>query len=121
MSKLNTRRLGSAWEKKAADYFVQNGCSIISVNYRCKFGEIDIIMRDGDEICFVEVKYRASGQYGSSVEAVNRSKQQRIRNAAAYYLTTKLHTQDILCRFDVLGFDMNEYGNVNITHIKNAF
>lgn len=121
MSKLNTRQLGSTWEKKAADYLVQNGCSIIAANYRCRFGEIDIIMRDEDEICFVEVKYRTSEQYGSSVEAVNSRKQQRIRNAAEYYLMTKLHTQNVLCRFDVLGFDMDEQENVNITHIKNAF
>lgn len=121
MGKLNTRQLGSEWEKKAAEYLIQNGCSIIDVNYRCRLGEIDIIMQDGDEICFVEVKYRTGRQYGCSVEAVNRSKQQRIRKSADYYITTKLHTQNILCRFDVLGFDMDKHGNVNITHIKNAF
>lgn len=121
MSKLNTRQLGSIWEKKAAEYLVSNGCSIIDTNYRCRLGEIDIIMQDGGEICFVEVKYRTGGRYGGAIEAVNCSKQQRIRKAAVYYLTTKLHTQDILCRFDVLGFDMDEHGNVDITHIKNAF
>ncbi len=121
MSKLNKRQLGSVWEKKAVEYLVQNGCTIIDANYRCRLGEIDIIMQDGGTTCFVEVKYRTSGQYGSAIEAVNHNKRQRIRKAAVYYLTERLHTENIACRFDVLGFDTDELGNVNITYIKNAF
>lgn len=121
MNKLNKRQLGSEWEQKAAEYLTQNGCSIITANYRCRLGEIDIIMQDGEYLCFVEVKYRKSGRYGSAIEAVDYSKQQRIRRAAANYLMTERHTQDIACRFDVLGFDTDELGNVNISYIKNAF
>ena len=118
---MNRRKRGSAWEQKAAEYLSQNGCDIIAMNYRCRLGEIDIIMRDNDTICFVEVKYRTGSQYGSSVEAVNYNKQCRIRRAASYYLTAEIHTQEVLCRFDVLGFDMDNAGNITVTHIKDAF
>lgn len=118
---MNKRQLGSIWEQKAAEYLTNKGCRIIAANYRCKLGEIDIIMQDEAVICFVEVKYRTNIQYGSAIEAVNYSKQRRIRKAAAYYLAAELHTQEVLCRFDVLGFDMDASGNINITHIKDAF
>ncbi len=118
---MNKRQLGGTWEKKAAEYLTEKGCRIIVANYRCRLGEIDIIMQDEAAICFVEVKYRTNNQYGSAIEAVDYRKQSRIRRAASYYLTTELHTQDILCRFDVLGFDMDALGNISVTHIKNAF
>ena len=54
----NTRSTGSCYERKAADYLKQQGLFILRYNYRCRFGEIDLIARDGEYLVFVEVKYR---------------------------------------------------------------
>ena len=55
----NKRSMGSEYEKKAAEYLKASGCSICEMNYRCRFGEIDMIARDGKYLVFAEVKYRS--------------------------------------------------------------
>ena len=67
----NTRSTGSCYERKAADYLKQQGLFILRYNYRCRFGEIDLIARDGEYLVFVEVKYRKDNSSGYSLAAVN--------------------------------------------------
>ena len=71
----NTRSTGSCYERKAADYLKQQGLFILRYNYRCRFGEIDLIARDGEYLVFVEVKYRKDNSSGYSLAAVNTAKQ----------------------------------------------
>jgi len=78
--------VGSIYEEKIAAFLKQNGFVILERNYRCKQGEIDIIAKDGSYFVFIEVKYRASGSAGFSLEAIDHRKALRIRNAAVYYL-----------------------------------
>ena len=113
---MNKRQTGSEWERKAVEYLAQNGYTIIQTNYRCKIGEIDIIAKESDTLCFIEVKYRSDKRYGNAIEAVTPSKQNTIRKTALHYLVTVMHSDNIDCRFDVIGFDGGE-----ITIIKNAF
>jgi putative endonuclease len=113
---MNTRRVGTEWEEKAVEYLVQNHVSILERNYRCHIGEIDIIGKDGDTYVFVEVKYRKSGHYGYSYEAVTPKKQQTIMKVAQVYLMSRHIPTDVRVRFDVCGFD-----NLKLTYIKNAF
>ena len=82
----NNRAVGSIYEEKIAAFLKQNGFVILERNYRCKQGEIDIIAKDGSYFVFIEVKYRASGSAGFSLEAIDHRKALRIRNAAVYYL-----------------------------------
>lgn len=104
------------------EYLRSEGYDILAVNYRCRLGEIDIIAKDGEELCFVEVKYRSSLRYGFSLEAVDFAKQRKIRKTAMYYLVTVLHGQEVSCRFDVIGFDVDEESKAaTVTLIKNAF
>ena len=71
---------------QAAAYLKKKGYRILEANFRCRFGEIDLIARDGAYLVFIEVKYRSSLKDGDSLEAVNRRKQRKIIRVAEYYL-----------------------------------
>ena len=91
------------------------GCKIM-YEYANRFGEIDIIAKDGDTICFCEVKYRRDNGCGSALEAVGYSKQKKIISVARYYLMTHGLNEWTPCRFDVIAVDDDE-----VTVLKNAF
>ncbi len=111
----NNRRVGAAYEQAAGKYLEREGYQILCYNYRCRFGEIDIVAQDGAYIVFCEVKYRFDRRKGSPLEAVGPRKQGKIYQCASFYLLEK-GLGDCPCRFDVVGIEGNE-----ITHIKNAF
>lgn len=111
----NKRTIGSSYEQTAGMYLKQKGMEVLLYNYRCRFGEIDIIAKDGDYLVFCEVKYRSSQDSGHPLEAVGRKKQSAISKCAYYYLMTT-GQQDLPCRFDVIGVLGEE-----IFHIRNAF
>lgn len=112
----NKRELGSIYEKKAAEYLVQCGYRILTMNYRCRIGEIDIVARDGKYLVFVEVKFRAGGKGGFPQEAVDYKKQRTICKVADYYCMTHGRCMSTPCRFDVVAVLGDE-----ITLIRNAF
>lgn len=99
---MNKRAEGSIHEAEAASYLEKNGYQILEHNYRCRQGEIDLIARDGRYLVFVEVKYRKDLGSGYPEEAVDRKKQQRIWQAARYYLYRHRYGEDTPCRFDVV-------------------
>ena len=74
MSGAESRALGRWGEALAADWLEKRGCVLAAANWRCRFGEIDLIAEDGDFLCFVEVKLRKSGVYGGAGEAVDRKR-----------------------------------------------
>ncbi len=84
---MNNKEIGNAGEDLACEVLRRQGYKILCRNYRCSYGEIDIIACRGDEILFAEVKTRLSQGYGCGREAVNAAKRKRIRNAAAYFLS----------------------------------
>lgn len=112
----NKRETGSLYEKKAAEYLKQCGYQILTMNYRCRIGEIDIVARDGKYLVFVEVKYRTDAREGLPQEAVDYRKQRTICKAADYYCMTHGSYGNTPCRFDVAAV----LGDT-ITLIKNAF
>ncbi|MCD8148911.1 MAG: YraN family protein [Clostridiales bacterium] len=112
----NKRRVGSLHEARVADWLKRHGYRILARNFRCRFGEIDIIAKRDGCISFVEVKYRSSDSHGSPQEAVDFRKQQRISNAASYYLYARRYPMDTPCRFDVAAVSGEE-----IRLIENAF
>lgn len=113
--KRNLRKTGGDYEKIAGAYLEKNGYQILEYNFRCRYAEIDIVAKDGDALVFCEVKYRNGDNSAIALEAVDLKKQKRISKAALYYLS-RYGTQDILCRFDVVGIT-----DTTITLIKNAF
>lgn len=112
----NKRSIGAVYEKKAEDFLKDKGYDILQKNFRCKMGEIDIIARKNDVICFVEVKYRKSASYGHPEEAVSYYKQEKIRKVAEFYFLYHKIPLDTECSFDVIAVEGEE-----IRHIRNAF
>lgn len=107
---------GNAAEKLAAAYLQQKGLKLLESNYRCRFGEIDLIMRDGKEIVFVEVRLRSNAFFGGAGASITTSKQQKLTRTAEHYL---MQHGTIPCRFDAVLLDA--LSNDNLTWLKNAF
>ena len=112
----NKRQIGTAYEQLAAAYLMEQGYEIVTLNYRIRTGEIDIIAKDGEYLCFVEVKYRSDDRAGSGLYAVDIRKQRNIIRVAQYYMMQYGLDEWTPCRFDVVSIDGEE-----ITLIQNAF
>lgn len=112
------KTLGKKGEEVAAEFLKKEGYQIIERNFRCPFGEIDIIARDGKTVVFVEVKTRSSDKLSPPYLAVKKTKREKIRKSAQYYLNSKRAGQ-VNCRFDIVSI---VYGkDINIEVIKRAF
>ncbi len=116
---ISTSSVGKSGEEIALLYLVQKGYQIIGRNYRYGKGEIDIIAEDGDELVFVEVKFRKSDEYGHPVYAVSAGKQKQLVKLAKSYIYVK-NISDKLIRFDVVTIKKEGDSEV-IEHIKDAF
>ena len=120
-----TQWLGAEGEAIAARYLVARGCRIVERNYRYHRNEIDIIALDGETLCFIEVKTRASLDKGHPAESVTARKRQEIIRAASGYLATRPDPW-ITCRFDVIAIharrlDEQRILDYTIEHIEGAF
>lgn len=111
--------LGLLGEVLALDFLKQNGFKIIKRNYRTRFGEVDIIARDKDTFCFIEVKARKNNKFGLPQEAVSLNKQRHIARAAIWFLKENKLTER-KARFDVVSVVYRE-GEPEVTLLKNAF
>ena len=81
--------LGKKAEDRACHYLLSQGLELIERNYRCRTGEIDLIMRHDQELVFVEVKYRSSSSYGQAAEYFHQSKRKKFESAVYQYLGSK--------------------------------
>ena len=113
---INKRKIGGEKEKLAGDFFKGMGCEILEQNFYTRFGEIDLILKEGETLVFAEVKYRKNEKRGNPLEAVDVKKQRKISKAALYYLAKNRISPENPCRFDVVAVLGEE-----IVHIKNAF
>lgn len=118
MSKQNLY-LGKFGEESAIDLLKTNGYRILARNYKTKLGEIDIIARDKDTVCFIEVKTRHSDRFGLPQEAISRSKQRHIAKVALVFLKEN-NLLDKRARFDVISI-MHSEDTSKLDLIKNAF
>lgn len=92
--------LGAQAEQAAAEHLTRQGLILLERNYRCRGGEIDLVMRDGATLVFVEVRARARSDFGGAAASITASKQARIILAARHYLAQ--HRVDAPCRFDAV-------------------
>lgn len=104
-------------EKAARHFLKQQGLRLITHNYRCKYGEIDLIMKEKDTLVFVEVRFRNDQGHGNSMETIGYSKQNKLIKTALSYLQTQQMLYCKKSRFDVIGIDAQQ----TIQWIKNAF
>ncbi len=114
----HTRARGTEAELAAVRWLARNGYRVLERNYRSKLGEIDVIARDGDTLCFLEIKARSAPSFGPAVAAVGPQKQAKIARAATAYLA--FSGWEGPCRFDVLGIDRRG-GSWSFTLIEDAF
>src|SRR5690606_38709206 len=97
-----TQRRGLHFEQLALRYLQRQGLTLVAQNYRCRGGELDLVMRQRDMLVFVEVRYRQRLDYGSALATVVHSKQRRLILAAQHYLLQHPEYASLPCRFDVI-------------------
>lgn len=113
---MNKRSVGSAYEKTAGLFLKRQGLTVLCYNFRNRFGEIDIVARDGETTVFVEVKYRKNKDRGLPQEAVDQRKRRRICRVADYY--RMLHGMG---DFEPVRFDVVAICGEKIEWFRNAF
>lgn len=107
---------GSIAEQIAATFLQQKGLILLEKNFRCKYGEIDLIMREGKTLVFVEVRLRSNTNFGGAAMSINQAKQQKLSRTAELYLQTHGNSA---CRFDAI---LMQSTNANtVEWIQNAF
>lgn len=102
MSERATGTAGSRAEDQALALLQRAGLILLQRNYRCRLGEIDLIMREGATLVFVEVRFRRSDAFGGPAASVDGRKQRRILTAAQRYLQSHPQASNRPCRFDVV-------------------
>ena len=115
------RKRGESSEALAATWLQNQGLSLLTRNYHCRHGEIDLIMQTADTLVFVEVRYRRNANFGGAAASVTSRKQQRLIAAARHYLASEPGRASQACRFDVLAMEPDQTGAVRYEWITNAF
>ena len=130
MTENNTHlTIGKSAEQIACQFLTEKGLKPLITNYRCYHGEIDIILKDKDDIVFVEVRARGRRDYGSALESITKHKIKKITRAATHFLQIKKWLYKVSSRFDIVTLQANhnteiKSNNLNqwqIEWIKNAF
>lgn len=109
---------GAQAEQFAARFLQQHGLVLLEQNYRCRQGEIDLILKDGDTLVFVEVRLRSRKDFGGAAASIDRRKQQHLISAAQHYLSTLRNIPP--CRFDAVLLQEPD-GSAGVEWLKNAF
>ncbi len=108
---------GDEKERLAEDFLTAKGMRLITRNFYCKSGEIDLIMQDADYLVFIEVRYRENKEFGGALASITASKQNKLRRCAEYYLLKHFGSTPPPCRFDAVGIE----GDNDIEWVNNAF
>ena len=117
----STRAQGLQVERQAEAWLRRQGLKSVTRNYNVRGGEIDLIMRDGKALVFVEVRYRQNHSHGSGAESINMIKQQRLMKAALHYLQAEFGDHEPHCRFDVISATSDPEAGLRFDWIRNAF
>lgn len=117
---LSTRSTGDWGEDLALGYLTERGYKLVVRNYRTRYGELDLVIRSGDTLVFVEVKLRHGREFGDPIEAVTYRKQAAVRSMAEQYLAEREPDFEDL-RFDVVGILASRNEPPKIQHIQDAF
>lgn len=116
----NPSQKGKAAELTACEFLQTQGFSLLMQNYRCYFGEIDLIMQDQDDIVFIEVRSRRRTDYGNALESINQTKKAKLIKAATHFLQSTNQLYKINSRFDIIAIHPI-HGKMQLEWIKNAF
>ena len=116
-----TIALGNRWEDVALEHLSANGLTLVDRNFRCRMGEIDLVMRQPNLLVFVEVRYRKSNRYATAAESVDLRKQRKLAQAAAYFLHRHAEFRQHVVRFDVVAFDAATDNQCTLQWLQDAF
>ncbi len=119
-TKENPRSRGRWAENVARDFLRARGLEPVCENYYFRGGEIDLIMRDGDTIVFVEVRYRSNPSFGGGAESITAPKQKRVVATAMHYLQRTANHAHLPCRFDVVAIGKDKHRH-DVEWIPDAF
>ncbi len=112
--------LGKRGEDIAASFLEKNNYKIIAKNYKTRIGEVDLIAKDREVFCFVEVRTCSSNSFCLPKETIDAKKKMQISKAALSYIKSH-QLEDFRARFDIVSILLQRDGNIKIDHIKNAF
>ena len=123
MSPDSTTARGRQGEDLACRHLEEQGLRLLERNYRCRTGEIDLVMLDGGTLVLVEVRSRSTSNYGGAAATVGARKQQRFIRAARHFMLTQRDWRSLPVRFDVVAIDPGPAGAVApvVTWIRDAF
>lgn len=116
---MDRKDAGREAEVHALAYLKAAGLQLIARNYRCRAGELDLVMLEGKTLVLIEVRYRSNDQYGGAAASVTYSKQRRLINAARHLLTTRADLRKYPARFDVVA--ISSLSDSVVEWIKGAF
>lgn len=102
---MDRKQIGMDAERRAEAWLTTQGLTLLQRNAQCRLGEIDLIMRDHDQIVFVEVRTRGRAGFGGAAASVDWRKQQKLIRAARFMLSRNPHWNNVPCRFDVLAYE----------------
>lgn len=102
---LNTGTVGARFEQLALEHLERAGLKLVERNFRTRFGELDLILRDGQTLVFAEVRYRRDGRFGGGAASVVAGKREKLVRAAQGFLQAHPRLASLPCRFDVIAFD----------------
>ena len=115
-----TRAGGFIAEEWIAGFLAHHGLEPVTRNFRCRVGEIDLIMRDGPVLVFIEVRHRMSDRFGSAIESITAAKRRKLLRTAQAYLQFRGKGAEPPCRFDVVAIN-GPLRLENVQWIKDAF
>lgn len=117
---MKRRETGILGEKIASNFLKKRGYRILETNYRCPYGEIDIVAQQKDCLVFIEVRTKKSLGFGTPEESINRTKKEHMRATANYYLQTHENLFQ-LWRIDMVAIELNQAGKpLRVELIENA-
>ncbi len=120
MARADTGSIGRQAEKLALDHLKAQGLKEITRNFRCRLGEIDLVMKDRDCLVFAEVRFRSQNSFSSAADSVDCHKQRKIIKTAAAFLGCHPQYSNCTVRFDVVGLDKSG-DQTSLRWIKDAF
>ena len=113
---MGNQALGKWAEQQAVHCVTEAGYVVISMNFHSRYGEIDVIAQQGQELVFIEVKARSKTAYGHANEVVSVAKQRKMAKTALIFLNDHAEFNDFYCRFDVICFDFHQEIAKNVQH-----
>lgn len=116
-----TQSVGKYAESLALEHLEARGLVLVARNFRCRSGEIDLIMHDSGCLVFVEVRYRRPGRFASAAESVDQRKQHKLLTAASFFVARHRQFRNLAMRFDVVALDGRSPDQIRLQWLRDAF